>query len=372
MKDTANFLQILKQPLSASLKKCRMLLQKYEWFNKLFRQVKDKTSLAACPPSFNKVFLILSLRRHTVIEVSGLTKLYGERKVLHSLDFTVNTGRICGFLGPNGSGKSTTMDILASLLGPSSGSAKICGFDVVTQVMDVKRHVGYLPDNPPLHKEMRVKDFVTYVAKLRDIDVKERANAVDSVMHDCDVTDVADRVVGNLSKGYRQRVALCAALVHRPAVLILDEPTEGLDPNQIVHIRNLIKKLAADRTVILSSHILSEVQATCNEVIIINKGFIVAKALLDTEENKRSIRYTFANKSDEAMQWFKNNSAVQSVSQVQGTLHALVVHFHENFWSNAGKNQAEMTEKLVQQGFPIIGIHEEKVGIDDLFFQAIK
>jgi ABC-2 type transport system ATP-binding protein len=309
-----------------------------------------------------------------MIEVSELVKLFGERKVLHSLNFSVGTGRICGFLGPNGSGKSTTMDILAGLLGPSSGSAKICGFDVVTQTKDVKANVGYLPDNPPLYKEMRVHEFVDYVAKLRGLNSSTRKSDVDWVIHQCDVADVVNRVIGNLSKGYRQRVALCAALVHKPKVLILDEPTEGLDPNQILHIRQLIKKLASDRTVILSSHILSEVQATCDEVVIINHGHIAAKTSIKNDKTKPLYYlYTFASKSEKALNWFQQRKYVRSAKPLAQKNNSILVEFGSEFWSeNNGENIANVTEQIVQENFPLIGIEEKKEGLEELFFDVIR
>ena len=309
-----------------------------------------------------------------MIEVKGLVKLYGERKVLHGLDFSVGVGRVCGFLGPNGSGKSTTMDILAGLLGPSDGDVKVCGFDVVTQSRDVKAVVGYLPDNPPLHREMTVQDFVVYVAKLRGLNGAERKTALERVMDECDVTDVADRVIGNLSKGYRQRVALCAALVHHPKVLILDEPTEGLDPNQIVHIRNLIKKLAKDRTVILSSHILSEVQATCEDVIIINQGRIAAKTSLGEEATRNpSYIFSFAGKSDAALKWFQERTFVSEVKNFSDIENSVIVDFRPDFWNEArNENVAKVNTQLVQQGFGVVGISEHKTALESLFFDVIK
>lgn len=309
-----------------------------------------------------------------MIEVSGLVKYYGDRKVLHGLDFSVGVGRVCGFLGPNGSGKSTTMDILAGLLGPSDGQVKICGFDVVSQTKDVKALVGYLPDNPPLHKEMRVRDFVEYVAKLRDIPSSQRASAIERVLADCDITDVADRVVGNLSKGYRQRVALSAALVHQPKVLILDEPTEGLDPNQIVHIRNLIRKLAQDRTVILSSHILSEVQATCVDVIVINQGRIAAKtSISDEAARKPDYIFSFSNKMGEAVNWFKGKEFVKSAAAYQEQPHSILVSFAPEFWKESGLDAlARINTQLVGQGFGVVGIQEHKTGLESLYFDVIK
>jgi ABC-2 type transport system ATP-binding protein len=312
-----------------------------------------------------------------MIEVKGLVKLYGERKVLHGLDFSVGPGRVCGFLGPNGSGKSTTMDILAGLLGPSDGEVRICGHDVVTNPKEVKAVVGYLPDNPPLHREMKVRDFVDYVAKLRGLGGSTRRSAVDGVLDECDVADVADRVVGNLSKGYRQRVALCSALVHAPKVLILDEPTEGLDPNQIVHIRELVRKLAKDRTVILSSHILSEVQATCDDVIIINHGRIAARTSL-TEEAARvpSVLFSFAGEgqgAEAALAWLREKSFVTGVRPHGARASTLVVDFREDFWrEGADANVARLNASLVQGGFGVTGIEQHNAGIEELFFDVIR
>lgn len=309
-----------------------------------------------------------------MIEVNGLVKFFGERKILHNLSFSVGLGRICGFLGPNGSGKSTTMDILAGLLGPSSGTVKICGFDVITQVKDAKANIGYLPDNPPLYREMKVREFINYVAKLRGIKSALRKNEVDWVIQECDVEDVENRIIGNLSKGYRQRVALCAALVHKPNVLILDEPTEGLDPNQILHIRKLIKKLASDRTVILSSHILSEVQATCDEVIIINQGRIAAKTSIQNESFKPLFYlYTFASKSDNALHWFQQRNYVRSAKLLSQRNNSILVEFGKEFWNeNYLENIANVTEQIVQQNFPLIGIEEKKEGLEELFFEVIR
>lgn len=309
-----------------------------------------------------------------VIEVVELTKFYGERKILHALNFSVGSKRVCGFLGPNGSGKSTTMDILAGLLGPSGGSARVCGFDVVTQTQDVKSCVGYLPDNPPLYKEMIVQDFIHFVAKLRGVKNPHRKKAVDNIIEECDVTDVASRLIGNLSKGYRQRVALCAALVHKPQVLILDEPTEGLDPNQILHIRNLIKKLASERTVIMSSHILSEVQATCNEVIIINQGHIATKMSLDKDTNHLSYIYSFASKLEDAFSWLQQYNAVSSVKLYPQKENSVCVEFKKDFIpvNNLKEELAKVTAQIVAQNLPLVGIEEKRDDLEEIFFKVIR
>ncbi len=309
-----------------------------------------------------------------MIEVRGLVKCYGERRVLRALDFTVPVGRICGFLGPNGSGKSTTMDILAGLLGPSDGDAKICGYSVVTQTREAKALVGYLPDNPPLYEEMRIRDYVEYVGRLRGLRGNALKLAVDKVLVDCDVTEDQRRVIGHLSKGFKQRVALCAAIVHNPQVLILDEPTEGLDPSQILHIRNLVRKLAKDRTVIMSSHILSEVQATCDDVIVINQGSIVAQTSLADDAAKHG-NYVFhlANDLEKTQNWFQERDFVANVRTHQDEKNSLLVEFNQDFWNEKSPdNLAKVNALLVQNGFLVAGFREEKLGIEELFFRSIK
>ncbi len=210
-----------------------------------------------------------------MIEVSGLSKRYGSVQALADVTFTVPKGQIVGFLGANGAGKTTTMDIMCGCIGADGGVAKIAGFDITENPLEAKRRLGYLPDVPPLHGEMRVIDFITYAARLHKVEKQRMKERVSGTIERLSLGDVQERLVGNLSKGYRQRVALAQAIVHDPDVLVLDEPTEGLDPNQIVHIRELIRSLAGQHTIILSSHILSEVQNTCDHIIIIHQGQIV-------------------------------------------------------------------------------------------------
>ena len=212
-----------------------------------------------------------------MIEVQDLTKHYGPVTAIRDVSFSVSPGQIVGFLGPNGAGKSTTMRILSCFMPASSGSARVAGFDVFRDSMEVRSRIGYLPENVPLYSEMRVASYLDFVAEVKGVGRSTRRSRVADVMDRCRIADVQHRMIGKLSKGYRQRVGLAQALVSDPAVLILDEPTIGLDPRQITEIRALIKSLAGDHTVILSTHILPEVSMVCDGVIIINRGSIVAQ-----------------------------------------------------------------------------------------------
>jgi ABC-2 type transport system ATP-binding protein len=217
-----------------------------------------------------------------MIEVERLTKRYGPVTAIRDVSFSVAPGQIVGFLGPNGAGKSTTMRILSCFMPASSGSARVAGHDVFRESLEVRRRIGYLPESVPLYTEMRVAPYLEFVAEVKGVSRSDRRRRVADVMDRCKVADVQNRLIGTLSKGYRQRVGLAQALVSDPEVLILDEPTIGLDPQQITEIRSLIKSLAGQHTVILSTHILPEVSIVCSGVIIINKGGIVAQGPIDS------------------------------------------------------------------------------------------
>jgi ABC-2 type transport system ATP-binding protein len=211
-----------------------------------------------------------------MIEVSQLEKKYGDFTALHGISFRVEKGEILGLLGPNGAGKSTTMKILSAFMPASSGLAKVAGFDVFEDPMEVKKRVGYLPENPPLYLDMRVCEYLDFVAELKQLSKSKVKERVEFVLNHCGLSDRKNSVIRNLSKGYRQRVGIAQAIVHDPEVVILDEPTVGLDPVQIVEIRNLIKNLSKTHTVILSTHILPEVMMTCDRAVLINKGRVLA------------------------------------------------------------------------------------------------
>jgi ABC-2 type transport system ATP-binding protein len=212
----------------------------------------------------------------SVIRIEGLKKSFGSTQALQGLSFEVPTGQVVGFLGPNGAGKSTTMKILAGYLRPTEGKAFVSGIDVTVDPIATRRRIGYLPENNPLYEEMMVVDFLTFIAEMRQVPVGQRPERIRLAVDRCGLRSVLGKDIGQLSKGFRQRVGLAQAILHDPDLLILDEPTSGLDPNQIVEIRSLIKDLGKDKTVILSTHILSEVQSTCSRVLIINGGKLVA------------------------------------------------------------------------------------------------
>jgi len=217
-----------------------------------------------------------------VIEVQHLTKRYGRVTAVDDVSFRVERGEILGFLGPNGAGKTTTMRILTGYMPATDGKAIVAGFDVFDQPIEAKRRTGYLPETPPLYPDMSVQEYLEFVAKIKGVPSNERASRIKQVMQRTRIDDMAGRQCAKLSKGYRQRVGLAQAILHNPDVLILDEPTAGLDPKQIIETRQLIKELAGDHTIILSTHILPEVSQTCQRVVIINKGRVVA---VDTPDN---------------------------------------------------------------------------------------
>jgi len=211
-------------------------------------------------------------KNNELVRVTGLNRMYGNHCAVSNIDLVLHKGEVLGLLGPNGAGKSTTMQMLTGNLSPTSGEIKINGIDMLDDPQAAKRAIGYLPEQPPVYRDMTVKEYLSYCAMLRDVPKADRASAVDSAMQRCSLNDVANRLIANLSKGFQQRVGIAQAILHNPKVVILDEPTVGLDPIQIKEIRHLIRELGNDHSVILSTHILPEVQAVCDRVQIINQG----------------------------------------------------------------------------------------------------
>jgi ABC-2 type transport system ATP-binding protein len=216
-----------------------------------------------------------------MIEVQNLTKRYGNLVAIDNVSFRVERGEVLGFLGPNGAGKTTTMRIITGYMSPTDGTVRVADFDVIENPIKAKRQIGYLPENPPLYNDMTVDGYLDFIADLKRVPGKSKKSKIDLAMERCGIVDVRKRLIGNLSKGYRQRIGIAQAIVHDPAILVLDEPTIGLDPKQIIEIRHLIKSLAGERTVVLSTHILPEVTMTCTRVVIMNEGKIVLEESLE-------------------------------------------------------------------------------------------
>lgn len=226
------------------------------------------------------------------ISVQNITKLYGTQRALDGISFEVSTGEIVGFIGPNGAGKSTTMKIITGFLSDFEGTVLVNGLDVRSNALEVKKHIGYLPEHNPLYTEMYVREYLTFIAKMYGLG-KETENAVDKVIEEIGLTKEQHKKIGMLSKGYRQRVGLASVLIHDPEVLILDEPTTGLDPNQLLEIRGLIEKVGKSKTVLLSTHIMQEVEAICNKVIVISNGHIVANDTAENVKQNKSLEQAF-------------------------------------------------------------------------------
>ncbi|TMB54891.1 MAG: ATP-binding cassette domain-containing protein [Deltaproteobacteria bacterium] len=228
-----------------------------------------------------------------MIEVANLSKRYGDRAAIRDVSFTAQTGQILGFLGPNGAGKTTTMRIITGFMPATSGTVRVDGFDVFEQSSEVRRRIGYLPENPPLYNDMAAVPYLRFAAKLKGMNRAAIEDAIERVLHTCGLTEVRHRLLGHLSKGFRQRVGLAQALIHDPPVLILDEPTIGLDPRQIIEIRSLIKTLRVQRTVVLSTHILPEVSQVCDKVVVINEGCVVLEDQLANLTRTRTLEEVF-------------------------------------------------------------------------------
>jgi len=236
-----------------------------------------------------------------MIEVENLTKFYGPRPAIKGISFSVNKGEVVGFLGPNGAGKTTTMNILCCIMPATSGSARICGHDVFEESMEIRKKIGYLPETPPLYPDMTVTDYLHFAARLRRVPSNKVKASVDRVIEKCVLKDVRNRIIQRLSKGFQQRVGLAQSMIHDPEILILDEPTIGLDPIQIIEIRKLIQELASSHTIILSSHILPEITQICRRVIILNEGEIAAVDSLEglTSSLNKTERFILKVRNDQ-------------------------------------------------------------------------
>lgn len=308
-----------------------------------------------------------------MIEVKELTKLYNDRVAVDRISFSVRRGEILGFLGPNGAGKSTTMKILSGFIAASGGQAKVNGFDVSKNPVEVKASIGYLPENPPVYASMDVESYLHFAAALHRVPKHRVKAAVEEAMEKCAITDVRKRLIGHLSKGYRQRVGLAQAIAHKPPVLILDEPTVGLDPRQIIEIRNLIKSFAGNHTVILSTHILPEVQATCSRVVVIDKGHVVAEDTLEgiASRMQASVRLTLALREnpERVLGRIQNISGVRSVTN--GHRNEAGEHLVQIECAKGTDVRSEIAELCVQEKLGLLGLGQEKLSLEDAFVRLI-
>lgn len=303
-----------------------------------------------------------------MIQVDRLSKRYGSVKAVERLTFSVGRGEIVGLLGPNGAGKTTTMRILTTFLPPTSGRASLAGHDVLDEPLEVRRRVGYLPESVPLYTEMRVREYLTFRARLKDVPRSKRRSAIDEVISRCRLGDVETRILGHLSKGYRQRVGLAEAMVHDPDILILDEPTAGLDPIQIREVRALIRELGDRHTILLSTHIMSEVEAVCGRVIVIARGQIALDDRLDRLQTESSIVIEASGPADAVRRGLE---AVPGVARVQvGSQDGEFTAFQVQTRDGADL-RVELARRLHQNNWPIRQLDLRRVTLEDRFIQAV-
>jgi ABC-2 type transport system ATP-binding protein len=303
-----------------------------------------------------------------MIEVEGLTKRYGRQTAVDGISFKVQKGEILGFLGPNGAGKTTTMRILTCFLPPTSGTARVAGYDVFDDPLQVKKRVGYLPETPPLYPDMEVETFLDFVAKIKGVVARDRKGKIGDAIEKCRIGDVRGKLIGKLSKGYRQRVGIAQAILHNPDVLILDEPTSGLDPKQIIETRELIKGLGGDHTIILSTHILPEVSMTCGRVVIINNGRVVAE---DTPDNLThrlkgagALRLEVRAAAGPVFDLIRTIPGVLNIRQRDAGGDATAYEIE----AEAGKDiRAELARAVVQKGFDLVGLSQVGMSLEEIF-----
>ncbi len=309
-----------------------------------------------------------------MIEVKGLTKYFGETPAVKNVSFEVGKGEIAGFLGPNGAGKTTTMRMLACYFPPTSGTARVAGYDVFKDSLNVRRKIGYFIEKAPLYTDMTVENFLGFVADVRGVSKGEKKKRIGKVMEDCGISNVSHRLINNLSRGYRQRVSLAQNLVHDPEVLILDEPTIGLDPGQVADVRKLIKNIGTERTVFLSTHILHDVSMVCTKVIIINQGEIIA---VDTPENLNT-RIQGVGRTRVRIDGAPDK-VVQQLSDIPGVLNVKREETHSDksiFYTVESKKDADIardiTSVVFKNSWGLLEIKPVKMSLEEIFLTIIK
>ena len=310
-----------------------------------------------------------------MITVKELTKRYARNTAVDHISFEIQKGQIVGFLGPNGAGKTTTMRMLTCFMPPTAGTAIVAGFDVLEEPMEVKKRIGYLPETPPLYPEMRTGEYLEFVGSLKGLRKPELGKRVDYVCERCAVADVRDKLISKLSKGYRQRVGLAQAIIHNPEVLILDEPTAGLDPKQINETRDLIKSLAGDHTIILSTHILPEVEQTCEQVIIINKGKVIATDSVNNLQNRargaESVIVEVAGRNG-ALDPAAIQSRLEKISGVSKVLFKEKRETRNVFEVESGKGRVvrgDLARAVVEAGWDLNELRPSAMSLEEVFLQ---
>ena len=309
-----------------------------------------------------------------MIEVENLSKTYGSSRGVQGITFNVGKGEVVGFLGPNGAGKTTTMRILTCFMAPTAGTARIAGHDILENSLEVRRNVGYLPENAPVYPEMSVRDYLQYVAALRGVPASRRAERLEAALDAGKLEDKADTLIYKLSKGYKQRVGIAQAVVHDPPVLILDEPSAGLDPRQRVETRQFIRSLARDHTIILYTHILPDVQETCTRVVVINQGRVVAEDTTEHLGGERGDRVTLVlkNPATDAVQKLERIAGVSSASEDHG---AEKITDERVFVldAEAGKDVREEAARLcVNEGWGLLGLNRQGRSLEEVFLELTR
>lgn len=301
-----------------------------------------------------------------MINVEGLTRYYGEKRAISDVTFNVKKGEILGLLGPNAAGKTTTMRILTCFMPPTSGKATVGGFDIFEQSLEVRSITGYLPENPPLYVDFSVRDYLDFVAKIKGVSKQNRPKEIDAVLEKTNIGDVQNRIIGKLSKGYKQRVGLAQSLLNNPRIVILDEPTVGLDPKQIIEIRELIKNLSGDHTVILSSHILPEIEQTCERVVIISDGKVVAQDTPDNLTNRlkggERTSLLIEGKEENIREAFKNITEIKSLNiagEKNGVCRVTV---------ESGQDiRKELAKQTISKKLGLLELSSDKFTLEDIF-----
>lgn len=301
-----------------------------------------------------------------MIDVKGLTRYYGEKRAISDVTFHVNKGEVLGLLGPNAAGKTTTMRILTCYMPPTSGTAIVGGYDIFEQSLEIRKIIGYLPENPPLYMDMEVSDYLTFVGKLKGVEKGRLQSEVDGVVEKTNLGDVRNRIIGKLSKGYKQRVGLAQALLNNPQIVILDEPTVGLDPKQIIEIRQLIKGLSGEHTVILSSHILPEIEQTCERVVIINEGRVVAEDTVENLTNRMRGVQRITLQVEGSEDAVKN--ALQPISEIQKMdLSTKNNNICEVVVESPQDIRKELAKVIVNNGLGLLELSTERFTLEEIF-----